>query len=110
MQDTFAEQSTLQLILDQVEELIVTIIEEIRARPGVAVAILAAVLGAVLGSMLASRVRGRAGAPERVTRGPRALSDTTELIVLSVRLLQNPIVRGMLRSAIEARLKRGFAH
>ena len=42
------DQSTMQLIIDQLEELVVTLIEEVRERPAVAVAILAAVSGGVL--------------------------------------------------------------
>jgi hypothetical protein len=47
----------LQLIVDQVEELIITILEEIRTRPAVAAAILAGVVGAIVGSALAARMR-----------------------------------------------------
>jgi hypothetical protein len=47
----------VQLIVDQVEELIITILEEIRTRPAVAAAILAGVVGAVVGSALAARMR-----------------------------------------------------
>ena len=36
MQDTYGEQSTLQLVVDQIEELIVSLIEQIRERPVVA--------------------------------------------------------------------------
>ena len=42
MHDTFSnansEPSTMELIVDQLEELLVTIIDEVRQRPGVAVA------------------------------------------------------------------------
>ena len=55
MQDYNVESSTLQLIVDQLEELIVTVVEEIRERPGVAVAILAGVVGATVGGMLAAQ-------------------------------------------------------
>ena len=47
------------LIVDQLEELIVTLLEAIRTRPSVAIAIVAGVAGAVVGSMLASRLRPR---------------------------------------------------
>src|ERR1051325_10409708 len=67
MQDSFtqshAEQSVMQLIVDQLEELVVTIIEEIRQRPGVAAAILAVLLGAIGGSMRAARLSRRANRP-----------------------------------------------
>jgi hypothetical protein len=46
----------VQLIVDQVEELIITILEEIRTRPAVAAAILAGVVGAVVGTVLAARL------------------------------------------------------
>ncbi len=62
-----ADKSVVELIVDQLEELIVTVIEENRERPGVAIAILAAVVGAIVGSMLAGGVgRTRPSAPARV--------------------------------------------
>ena len=55
MNDTFSqanvEESTMQLVIDQLEELIVTIIEEVRQRPGVVLAILAAVAQAPIDFM-----------------------------------------------------------
>src|SRR5438309_10398358 len=63
-------ESVLQLIVDQVEELVLTLLEEIRARPSVAMAIVAGVAGAVLGSVLAARLaarRRRSRAPVTVT-------------------------------------------
>lgn len=57
------EQSVMQLIVDQLEELVVTIIEEIRERPGVAAAILAGLLGAIVGSILAAGMGRRASPP-----------------------------------------------
>ena len=66
MRDANVEPGTLQLILDQLEELVVTLIEEIRERPAVALAVLAAVIGAVIGSALAARGgRRRVAAPAR---------------------------------------------
>jgi hypothetical protein len=104
------EQSTLQLIVDQIEELIVTLIEEIRERPGIAAAILAAIVGIVLGSMLAARVgRGRTSAPKRVVRRARGVAEATELAALGVKLLQNPIVRGYVRAAVQGQLKKRFS-
>ena len=46
----------VQLIVDQVEELIISVLEEIRTRPAVAAAIVAGVLGAVVGTALAARL------------------------------------------------------
>src|SRR6202158_129286 len=111
MQDSFsqahAEQSLMQLIVDQLEELVVTIIEEIRERPGVAAAILAGLLGAIVGSMLAANVaRRRPSAPAGVVRKARAVSDVANLAGLALRLLQNPMVRGYVRSAMEGQLKK----
>jgi uncharacterized membrane protein YeaQ/YmgE (transglycosylase-associated protein family) len=70
MQDSFsqpdAEHSVMDLIVDQLEELVVTIIEEIRERPGIAAAILAAIVGAVVGSVLAAGAgRRRPTSPNR---------------------------------------------
>jgi len=107
MQDYNVESSTLQLIVDQLEELIVTVVEEIRERPGVAVAILAGVVGATVGGMLAARAgRHRASPPARVARQARGLGEAADLVGLSVRLLQNPIVRGMVLAALERQLRR----
>jgi hypothetical protein len=103
------EQSTLQLVVDQLEELVVTVIEEIRARPGVAAAFLAAIVGIVLGSMLAARFgRRHASPPDRVVRRARGMADAGELAALGLKLLQNPIVRGYVRSALEGQLKKRF--
>ena len=92
------EQSTLELIVDQLEELIVTIIEEIRERPGVAVAILAGVIGAVIGLLLASGGRGRHAAPHQ--RVARRVGHGADLVGLGMGLLRNPIVRAYLISAL----------
>ena len=106
MHDSSADESTLQLVLDQLEELVVTIVEELRQRPGVALAIGAALVGAVIGSMLAARARSRAPAPVRAARkAPRRVGDAANLAGLAVRLLQNPIVRGMVIAAIERQIK-----
>ena len=56
-------EGVVQLIVDQVEELIITIVEEIRARPAVAAAILAGVVGAVVGTTLAGRLTRRRRPP-----------------------------------------------
>jgi len=107
-----AEQSVMQLIVDQLEELVVTIIEEIRARPGVAAAILAGVLGAIVGSMLAaSLARRRPAHPARAVRKARghAAAEVAELAGVAFKLLQNPLVRGYVRAAMEGQLKRRFA-
>jgi hypothetical protein len=114
MHDSFSastvEQSTMHLIVDQLEELIVTIIEEIRERPGVAAAILAGVLGAVIGSMLAARARRRpVSPPARLARRARGMGEAAELVAIGLKLLQNPIVRGYIRSAMEGQLKKRFA-
>jgi hypothetical protein len=106
MQDSAAEESTLQLVIDQLEELAVTLIEEIRARPGVALAILAGLIGAFFGARLASKMsRRRTMATRRVARRARRVGDMAELAGLSLRLLQNPIVRAMVIRAIERQLK-----
>src|SRR5258708_29626506 len=104
MQDTAAEQSVMEVLFDQLEELIVTIVEEVRERPGVAVAILAGVVGVVMGSILAGRSRRR-GRLAPVARRARDVTDTGELLGLGLRLLQNPIAR----AALIGMLRRRFA-
>jgi uncharacterized membrane protein YeaQ/YmgE (transglycosylase-associated protein family) len=115
MQNSFtqsdAEQSVTQLIVDQLEELVVTIIEEIRERPGVAAAILAGLLGAIVGSMVAaSLARRRPAHPERVVRKARGavVSEAADLAGLALKLLQNPLVRGYVRTAMEGHFKKRF--
>jgi hypothetical protein len=105
MHDSSTEESTLQLVFDQLEELVVTIIEEIRERPGVALAIFAGLAGAIVGSMLAVRMRSRAPVPVRAARKARKVGEVAELAGLGIRLLQNPIVRGLVIAAIERQLK-----
>jgi hypothetical protein len=113
MHDTFSnantEPSTMELIVDQLEELLVTIIDEVRQRPGVAVAILAAVAGAVIGSMFAARASRRHTSPtSRVVRKARGMGEAADLAALAMKLMQNPIVRGYVRSAVEGQLKKRF--
>ncbi len=110
MYEPTVEQSTMQLIVDQLEELLVTIIDEIRQRPSVALAILAAVTGALVGSMLAARASRRHASPAHgVVRKARGMGEAAELAGLGLRLLQNPIVRSYLRAAIEGQLKKRFS-
>ena len=107
MQDANVEPGTLQLILDQLEELVVTLIEEIRERPAVALALLAAVAGAVVGSALAARGGRRPiTPPARVARTASGLGSAGELMGLGVRLMQNPIVRGFVLAAVQRQLRR----
>jgi hypothetical protein len=107
MRDANVEPGTLQLILDQLEELVVTLIEEIRERPAVALAVLAAVIGAVVGSALAARGGGRrrVAAPARVARGASGVGQASELMGLGVRLMQNPIVRGFVLAAVQKQIR-----
>ncbi len=110
MYEPTVEQSTMQLILDQIEELVVTIVDEIRQRPGVALALLAAVTGALVGSMLAARASRRHRSPARgVVRKARGMGEAADLAALGVKLLQNPIVRSYVRSAVEGQLKKRFS-
>jgi uncharacterized membrane protein YeaQ/YmgE (transglycosylase-associated protein family) len=101
MQDTVVEESTLQLVIDQVEELLATLVEEIQERPGVAVAVLAGLIGAFVGARLAARLRHR-----RVVAPARRVGEVADLAGLLIRLLQNPIVRGLLIASIERQVKR----
>jgi uncharacterized membrane protein YeaQ/YmgE (transglycosylase-associated protein family) len=65
--------SVVQLIVDQIEELILTLLEEIRARPGVAMAIGAGIAGAIFGTILAARLATR-------RRRPPPVSATSEML------------------------------
>jgi hypothetical protein len=88
-----ADQSTMQLVIDQIEELIVAVIEEVRQRPGVAVAILAAVVGAIVGSALAARrVRAKPVPKKQI----ETAFDMGDLGAGITKLLNNPIVRSFL--------------
>lgn len=106
MQDAGVQESTLQLVLDQLEELAVTVIEEIRERPGVALAICAGITGAVVGSVFAARLRRPRRPAARVAHQARRAGDMAELVGLSMRLMRNPIVRGLVVAAITRQLKR----
>jgi hypothetical protein len=104
------DQSTLQLVIDQLEEFVVTLIEEIRERPAVAAAILAGVLGAIVGTFLAARAVGsRPSPPRRVVKRARGLGDAADLAGLAMRLLENPIVRAYARAAVANQFKRRFS-
>ena len=110
MQDSSVEDSTLQLVVDQLEELVVTIIEEVRERPGVAFAFAAALLGALVGAAFAAnRSRRRTSPPARAVRQARQVGELAELAGLGIRLLQNPIVRGLILTAVERQMKRRLA-
>ena len=105
MQDA-SEPGVTELIIDQVEELFVTLVDEIRERPGVALAIAAAILGILVGSALARGASRKRQSPvRRATRSAKGLTESSELLGLTLRLLQNPIVRGYLAEM----LKRRFA-
>lgn len=106
MQDSYGDRSTLQLVIDQLEELIVTLIEEIRERPAIAGALLAAVIGAMLGGALAARGRSRPRAPRRLAKRARTMTDLAELTRLGLRLLENPLVRGILMNQLRKRVWR----
>ena len=106
MQDSSVEEGTFQLVLDQLEELVVTIIEEVRERPGVALAIVAGLVGALLGVRAAARLNRRRAATPAPARSVKRVGDMAELVGLGVRLLQNPIVRAVLLAAAERQLKR----
>ena len=108
MQDSDVGDSTFQLVIDQLEELVVTIVEEIRERPGIALALVAGVLGAMVGSWLARR--NRAPAPVRAARGSaRNAGDAVSVLGIGMRLLQNPLVRAVLVAAVERQLKSRLA-
>ncbi len=105
MDEANLDDSTFQLVMDQLEELVVTLVEEIRERPGVAVAIVAGVLGVIVGARLASRGR-RASVQKRAMRRARKARNTAGLLQLGFRLLQNPIVRGLVFAAVQRQIRR----
>ena len=106
-QDTFSDHSTVQLVIDQAEELAVTLIEEIRERPAVAGALLAGIVGAIVGSALAVRARPkRAPMPQRVVRRARLMGDLAEIGGIGLRLLENPLVRAIIFRQVLKRLRR----
>jgi hypothetical protein len=108
MQDSDVGDSTLQLVIDQLEELVVTIIEEVRERPGIALALVAGVVGAMVGSWLARRKR--APAPVRAARGTASgAGDAASLLGTGMRLLQNPLVRALVVATIERQVRRRLA-
>ena len=100
------DQSALQLIIDQVEELVVTLIEEVRARPGVAVAILAGVVGAVAGSVVAGNLtRPKQTLRRRATGRVGGMADTVEMLGL---LMRHPVLRSYARQGIEELIRKRF--
>jgi hypothetical protein len=99
-----AEQSTLQVVMDQLEELVVTLIEEIRERPGVAAAIGAAVVGALVGGMLAALANRRAAA--RDPKPVRRTRQAGQIAGFGLRLLKNPIVRAIVIAQLRRRVLR----
>ncbi len=102
------EQSTTQLVVDQLEELAVTIIEEIRERPAVAAAILAGVVGALIGIALAAGFGRRRSPTRRIARRVSRVGAMTDLAGLGVKLFENPIVREYARAALVAQLGKPF--
>jgi hypothetical protein len=109
MHDSEVEESTFQLVIDQLQELVVTIVEELRERPGVALAIFAGIIGALIGTGLASRTRRRAAVPERARRTTQGVGDAAELAGLGLRLLRNPLVRGLIITSIGRQFRRRVA-
>jgi hypothetical protein len=106
MHESEVEDSTFQLVIDQLEELVVTIVEEIRERPGVLLAIFAGIVGALVGSRLASRSRPRKVVPAPAKHAAGGVGDAAELAGLGLRLLRNPIVRGLVLASITRQFRR----
>ncbi|MBV9326998.1 MAG: hypothetical protein JO352_24855 [Chloroflexi bacterium] len=106
MQDSDVEDSTFQLVIDQLEELVVTVIEEVRERPAIVLAVVAGVIGAMIGSRLAARGK-RPPTAVRAARGTaRRAGAAAELAGIGLRLLQNPLVRALFIAVVERQLKR----
>jgi hypothetical protein len=66
----------------------------------------AAIVGAVIGSVLAAGAGRRRSPVERVVHRARGAADTLDLAGLGVKLLQNPVIRGYIWSAIESQVKK----
>ncbi len=110
MQDSDVGDSTFQLVVDQLEELVVTLIEEIRERPGIVLALIAGVVGAMIGSRLARR-KAAPPPPVRAARGAgRGAGEAADIARIGMRLLQNPLVRGLLLATLERQFKNRLAH
>jgi hypothetical protein len=99
------DQSALQLIIDQVEELVVTLIEEVRARPGVAVAILAGVVGAVAGSVVAGNLTRPKPPKRRLARPIDTMAATLEMLGV---LMRHPALRSYARQGVEELIRKRF--
>jgi hypothetical protein len=102
--DSSVEDSTFQLVLDQLEELVVTIVDEIRERPGVALAILAGIIGAIVGAGIAGRASRRGSPPTR--RAERSARSVAGAADVGMALLKNPLVRGLVVSLVSREFKR----
>lgn len=102
--DTEAEDSTLQLVIDQLEELVVTLVEEIRERPIVAIALFAGLLGAFIGTRVAGRQR-QSAVTRAAQRKAGDVGSAAELAGIGLQLLKNPIVRGLLIASITRQVK-----
>jgi hypothetical protein len=108
MQDSDVNDSTFQLVIDQLEDLVVTLIEEVRERPGIVLALAAGVVGAIIGSRLAQR--RREPAPVRAARDTaRGAGDAVDIVRIIMRLLQNPLVRALLVAVFERQLRSRLA-
>jgi hypothetical protein len=103
MQDAYTEDSTIQLIVDQIEELIVTVIEEIRERPAVAGALFAAFAGVMIGSVLAGRGRRKAP-PPGVVRKAKGIGQVGQIAATALSLLEFPLVRAIILNQLRKRI------
>ena len=66
--------------------------------------------GAIVGGMLAAGSgRRHASPPARVAKSARGMGDAADVAGLAVKLLQNPIVRGYIVSALTGQLKKRFS-
>jgi hypothetical protein len=87
----------VQLIIDQLEELVVTVIEEVRARPAVVVAILAGLVAAVVGSRLAAGISRPKPARRRVSERAGTAGDMATILAI---IMRNPVMRAYIGAAI----------
>jgi hypothetical protein len=110
-QESGIDESVGQLVIDQLEELVVTVVEEIRERPTVAMAIVAGIVGALVGVRFADTLGGRrkSSIQAQPVHTMRGSGSTAQLVGLGMRLLQNPIVRTLLLGILEREFRRRMA-
>lgn len=126
-------EAVAEIVVEQVEEALVTVLETLRERPLLTAAVGASVASALVGLVLASRRqprrpkvmnlvndvladleplggKGKVGKKVRRggSRGLEGLGSAAELLPLALQLLQNSIVRAYVRGFVRSQLRRRF--